>query len=172
MIAVLARGEAGLAKVLLAVITLLVFVAGITRWFNLPLVWSVDLAQLLFIWLCFLGANEVMRRRAHIGVDYFVRRLPRRRRAGVEIVLAVLVLAFLVTMIVTGTRLTLLNWQRVYGDSGLSYAWVTGAVPVGCALLAISVGRHLLEALRRWRNDPALVFAAGRPTPETPAETI
>ena len=164
MLRLLAAAESAAAKLLLAVITALVFVAGIARWFNTPLVWSVDLAQLLFIWLCFLGANQVLRRKAHIGVDYFVRRLPRRARALIDIILAALVMAFLITMIITGTKLTLLNMERVYGDSGLSYAWVTGAVPVGCVLLALSVAGHLITALRQWRGGGSLVFASEQPS--------
>ena len=159
MLRLIAAAESAAAKLLLIVITGLVFVAGIARWFNAPLVWSVDLAQLLFIWLCFLGANQVLRRKAHIGVDFFVRRLPKRARTVIDILLAVLVLAFLMTLIVTGTKLTLLNMQRVYGDSGLSYAWVTGAVPAGCALLLLSVAGHLITALQQWRAGGSLVFA-------------
>ena len=160
MLRMLAASENALAKLLLAFITALVFVAGIARWFNAPLVWSVDLAQLLFIWLCFLGANQVLRRQAHIGVDFFVRHLPMRLRAMIDSLLALLVLAFLLTMIITGTKLTLLNMQRVYGDSGLSYAWVTGAVPVGCLLLALSVAGHLYSTLRYWRTPKTLVFSS------------
>jgi len=159
MLRVLAASENALAKLLLVFITALVFVAGIARWFNAPLVWSVDLAQLLFIWLCFLGANQVLRRQAHIGVDFFVRRLPIRLRVLIDSLLALLVLAFLLTMMITGTKLTLLNMQRVYGDSGLSYAWVTGAVPVGCFLLALSVAGHLYNTLRHWRTAKTLVFS-------------
>ena len=49
------------AFALLAIITGLVFVASIMRFFGHPLIWSVDLAQLLFIWLCMLGATRAMR---------------------------------------------------------------------------------------------------------------
>lgn len=42
----------------------------------------------------------------------------------------------------------MLNWQRVYGDSGISYAWVTSAVPVGAALLAVTVLGNLVSAIR------------------------
>ena len=46
---------------LLVFITGLVFVAAVMRFYGHPLVWSIDLAQLLFIWLCFLGASRAMR---------------------------------------------------------------------------------------------------------------
>lgn len=146
------------AKVLLAAIVILVFIAALGRTFGYPLIWSIDVAQLLFIWVCFLGANRAMRLKAHIGVDLFVRKLPRTPRWLVEIALALLALAFLVALAVSGYRLTMLNWQRVYGDSGISYAWVTAAVPVGAALLAVTITINLVHALR----TRSLVFYADR----------
>lgn len=158
MTSLAARLELLAAKVLLAAIVALVFLAAIGRSFGHPLIWSIDMAQLMFIWLCFLGANRAMRAKAHIGVDLFVRHLPLAARRGVEILLALLALAFLLALCVAGYRLTLLNWQRVYGDSGISYAWVTSAVPVGAALLVMTLVGHILHALRHG----GLVFYADR----------
>lgn len=151
MIALLLRLEDTAAKLLLAAVVLLVFLAAVARSLGSPLIWSVDLAQLLFVWLCFIGANKALRLRAHVGVDFFVRRLPATPRRLLELLLGLLTLAFLLAMAWTGARLTLLNLERVYGDSGISYAWVTGAVPFGCLLLAATLCGQLLAALRRRR---------------------
>lgn len=161
------RIEDAASKLLLAIITLLVFVAAIARTLGDPMIWSVDVAQLLFIWLCFLGANRAMRIKTHIGVDFFVRKLPMTPRWILEVALGALTLGFLLTLAVTGYQLTLLNWQRVYGDSGISYAWVTGAVPVGCALLSVSVLINLVRAIR----DRKLVFYADKTSEIDRSET-
>jgi TRAP-type C4-dicarboxylate transport system permease small subunit len=113
------------------------------------MIWSVDVAQLLFIWLCFLGANRAMRLKTHIGVDMLVRALPRTPRWILELILGALTLAFLLTLAISGYRLTLLNWERIYGDSGISYAWVTGAVPVGCLLMSVTVLANMVSAVRK-----------------------
>ncbi len=159
MLSWLVRAEAALGKLLLIVIVVLVFAAGLLRWFDHPLIWSVDLAQLLFLWISFIGANQALRKRAHIGMDLLVRPLPLTIRRVVEIALALVTLAFLLTMVVMGYKLTTLNLQRIYGDSGISYAFVTGAVPVGCLLLAITLCGHLLNLFRHWRTERRLVFA-------------
>jgi TRAP-type C4-dicarboxylate transport system permease small subunit len=158
MSALLARLEDLASKALLAAIVLLVFLAAIARTIGHPLIWSVDLAQLLFIWLCFLGANRAMRIKAHIGVDLFVRKLPRTPRHISEVGLGIVALAFLIALVVAGYRLTVLNWQRIYGDSGISYAWVTSAVPFGAGLLAITLTGNLVGAIR----SRGLVFYADK----------
>lgn len=155
---IVTRLELMAAKALLAAIVVLVFVAAVGRSFGYPLVWSVDVAQLLFIWVCFLGANRALRLKTHIGVDLFVRALPRSLRHWVELALAAITLAFLITLAVSGYKLTVLNWQRVYGDSGISYAWVTAAVPIGAAMLAITLVGHIVGSLR----TQSLVFYADR----------
>jgi TRAP-type C4-dicarboxylate transport system permease small subunit len=154
----LVRAEAALGKLLLVIIVVLVFAAGVLRWFDRPLIWSVDLAQLLFVWISFIGANQALRKRVHIGMDLLVRPFPMAARRALEILLALLTLAFLLYMVVLGYQLTALNMERVYGDSGISYAFVTGAVPVGCLLLAITLAGHLWGVLKRW-NEPTLVFS-------------
>src|SRR5690554_7470579 len=65
------------AALLLLIICCLVFGAAVMRFFGHPLIWSVDMAQLLFIWLCMIGATRAMRDKAHIGIDLVVRYLPR-----------------------------------------------------------------------------------------------
>jgi TRAP-type C4-dicarboxylate transport system permease small subunit len=152
------RLEELVSNALLAIITGLVFLAAIARTLGSPMIWSVDVAQLLFIWLCFLGANRAMRLKAHIGVDMLVRRLPQVPRWILELALGCITLAFLLTLAVPGYRLTVLNWQRIYGDSGISYAWVTIAVPVGCLLMSITVAANMLKTIR----NRQLVFYGSR----------
>jgi TRAP-type C4-dicarboxylate transport system permease small subunit len=150
--------ELAICVVLLAIITGLVFVASVTRFFGYPLVWSVDLAQLLFIWVCFLGADKAMRDKTHLGMEIPVKYLPYKHHLAVELACSVLVLAFLAILAVKGYELTMLNLERTFGDSTLSYGWVTAAVPVGCALIGASLIYNMVHAVRR-RRQGALVYS-------------
>ena len=150
--------ELAICVVLLATITGLVFVASVMRFFGHPLVWSVDLAQLLFIWVCFLGADKAMREKTHLGMEIPVKYLPYKYHLWVELACSVIVLAFLAVLAVKGYELTLLNIERTFGDSTLSYGWVTAAVPVGCALIGASLAHNMINAYRR-RGHGALVYS-------------
>lgn len=169
----LSKIELLVGVILLAAIVGLVFVAAVMRFFGMPLIWSVDLAQLLFIWLCFLGANRALRRRVHLGIDLLIQTLDHRKRLVLELLLGVLVVAFLGVLAVEGVKLTLLNKERLFGDSGIPYAFVTVAVPVGCVFLIFTVLANALEALRRRGEARLLVFARrpGDVPEELPAET-
>ncbi len=162
----LAQLEFFVGACLLAVITFLVFIAAVMRFFNNPLIWSVDLAQLLFIWLCFVGATKAMRERAHLGVDLIVRWFPHRIRLYIEIVLAVVFIVFMALLAKEGYDLTLLNRERLFGDSGLSYAYVTIAVPAGCIFLTVSILANAWEAWSERMGGRKLIFTRTETLPE------
>lgn len=153
----LAQIELAICVMLLAAITGLVFVAAIMRFYGYPLIWSVDMAQLLFIWLCFLGGTKAMREKSHLGMEVAVKYLGYRHHLLLQLVLSAVVLAFLAVLAVEGYKLTMLNRERTFGDSTLSYAWVTAAVPAGCLLLGISLACNMLDAWRR-RGLGVLVY--------------
>lgn len=155
---------------LLAVIVALVFAASVMRFFGRPIIWSVDLAQLLFIWLCFVGATRAMRERAHIGVDLFIRFLGERRRLVVETGLAVVLVAFMAVLAWEGYQLTLLNRERLFGDSGLSYAYVTIAVPAGCLFLSLAILANAVESWRDRRPGAPLIFTRAQDPDEVHQE--
>ncbi|WP_319517911.1 TRAP transporter small permease [uncultured Martelella sp.] len=163
----LAKIEYVAGATLLAVITMLVFIAATMRFFGHPLIWSVDLAQLLFIWLCFIGAARALRERGHLGVDYLVRPLPFRYRLWLETVLAAIFIGFLMLLAVEGYDLTMLNKERQFGDSGLSYAWVTIAVPAGCVMLSVSILGNLVQAWRHAKQEQFFIFAR-KPSEDEP----
>lgn len=145
---------------LLAIITFLVFIAAVMRFAGYPIIWSIDLAELLFIWLCFTGAVRAMRLRAHLGVDYLVARLGHKNRLIIEGILAVIFLAFLSIIAVQGYKLAVLNKERVFGDSGISYYYVTIAVSVGCFFLSLAIIANAVEAWRSRNTDsPVFIFA-------------
>ncbi|MCL6706242.1 TRAP transporter small permease [Pseudomonas sp. R2.Fl] len=167
MLKFLGRLELAISVALLAAITGLVFVASIMRFYGYPLTWSVDMAQLLFVWLCFFGANKAMREKSHLGMEVAVKYLGYRPHLWLQYLCAVIVLAFLAVLAVEGYGLTMMNRERTFGDSTLSYAWVTAAVPVGCFLLGASLVYNMIDAWRR-RGEGVLVYtrtAADRDAP-------
>lgn len=153
------RAEDIISKFLLAAITVLVFIAAVSRTIGYPVVWSDDMAQLLFVWLCVFGATRAMRLKTHMSVDYMVKFMPRTPRWLLELFNAAIILGFLLTLAISGYKLTVLNWERIYGDSGFSYAWVTIAIPVGSFLMSLEIIIHVVRSLR----DRSLVFFPEKP---------
>jgi TRAP-type C4-dicarboxylate transport system permease small subunit len=157
VLARLARGEDLVARACLAGCAALVFVAAVSRAVGSPIIWAIDIAMLLFIWCAFLGADTAMRARQHIIIDIVVRLFPQRLQRGLLIAHWAIMVAFLLALVVLGTQLTLLNVQRPMGDTDISYAYVTAAVPFGSLLMAITAMSQLVGF---WRDEGA-TFGGG-----------
>ena len=147
----LTRIEELISKVLLALLVLLVFVPAVTRTFNRPIIWSIEIAQLLFAWLAFLGANQAMRAGAHIGVDVLTRHLPPRPRRLVALFNLALIAAFLASLLWYGIELTFVSVDRRFMTTQLSFAFATVAAPLGAALLLLTTMGKIAEL---FRSDP------------------
>jgi TRAP-type transport system small permease protein len=141
------RLEELLAMVFFAITAALVFIGAITRTIGYPLIWAIDIAQMCFVWACVLGADIALKRNAHIEIDILVRTFSRDARRILAIVFLIMISMFLGTLVYLGTQLTLLNLERPLGDVGISYGYVTSAIPVGALLMMITALRRLYRGL-------------------------
>ena len=139
--------EEWLSQFLLAVIVLLVFVAAFTRYIGMPINWSVDIAQALFVWVIFLGANQAWRKSRHIGIDLLVERFGARTRNRIQLFLYGIIALFLVSLIVSGIHITIVNAERILQDIPISYSYVTSAVPVGAFLMLLTTSKKIVSLL-------------------------
>lgn len=143
----LERAEETLGIVLFAGVCLLVLLGAVTRTLGAPLIWAVDIAQMLFAWAAVLGADVALKRWQHIEIDILVRAFPRAARRTLALAWLVLIAGFLAALVALGVELTLLNLERELGDTPLSYGFVTAAVPAGAALMLITILHRLAAAL-------------------------
>ncbi len=97
------RLERGIALVtevpgaILVVVEVLVLFAGVTFRYGLhrPLVWSDELASILFLWLCMLGAVVAQHKGGHMRLTLIARLLPERWALRIETVSSLAVVLFL-----------------------------------------------------------------------------
>lgn len=141
---VLDRTEEVVAVVLLAGTVLAVLLGAIGRAVGSPIPSGAEIAQLLLIWSCMLGADLIMKRGDHIRISALPDALPAAGRRALNLVCLVCMLLFLGYAAWLGWQLALSNWAREMGASGLSYGWVTLALPVGCVLMILSLLRRTL----------------------------
>lgn len=134
-----AKFENFITNLLMIGVVAFVFIASVMRWAGYPLSWSVEFAQFLFVWVIFLGANRCLREDRHIGVDFFVKKLKPKTNAVLEIIVSLLIMAFLVFLINFGIQLSIENSVRLISNLPLSYSFITMAVPIGSILMLITL---------------------------------
>lgn len=149
---ILSRAELTTAALMMAAMVVLVFWAALSRYVSVPVNWSVDAAQGLFVWIIFLGASQALRRRRHIGVSIATERLSARSRLVIRLLVDVLMIGFLAVIIRYAILVSIVNSARQFPSFALSYSWVTIAVAVGGVLMLITTCVDFIDTLRQVRE--------------------
>lgn len=142
------RFEEQLALALLAGLTILVFVSALMRTIKHPLNWAQDVALVAFAWLIFIGGDVAVRGTGLIGVDLLVTKFPKSVQKWLDVFYKILIIAFLCVLVFYGTRMVSQGWSRRIAALGISYGWVTMAVPVGSLLMIISTAISLVKRIK------------------------
>jgi TRAP-type C4-dicarboxylate transport system permease small subunit len=134
--------------VLLAGLAVLVFISALMRTFKHPLNWAQDVALVAFAWLIFIGGDVAVRGSGLIGVDMVVSKLPKSVQKWLDVFYKCLIIAFLCVLVFYGIRMVRQGWSRQIAALGISYGWVTLAVPVGSFLMIISTAISLVKRIK------------------------
>lgn len=130
----------------------IVFMEVVLRAFGSPTTWSVGIAQLLFIWLIFLGANQALRENAHIGVDVITNLLPQHVRKRIELVMFMLIIVFLGIVVVYGFLMVYHNTGRIISGTSIDYYFITLSIPVGAWLMLMTSVQITVQRLKELRG--------------------
>jgi TRAP-type C4-dicarboxylate transport system permease small subunit len=138
------------AALLIAAEIVILFAGVISRYFlQQPLVWSDELASLLFLWLASLGAVVAFRRNEHMRMTALVGMTSSRMRAFLEAISIGATLAFLLFMIEPAYEFASDELYVTTPALELSNAWRATALPVGLVLMAV-VALIQLVSIRNW----------------------
>ncbi|MGA7806090.1 TRAP transporter large permease subunit [Bradyrhizobium sp.] len=143
---------------LLVVAEIVILFAGVVARYGLhePLIWSDELASILFLWLAMLGAAVAFRRSEHMRMTAIVGNAGPAMRAYLDVVATCAALAFLLLVVRP-------SYDYAYEESfittpalQISNTWRAAALPVGICLMTLFAVLRLLRAA-----DLRTVVAAG-----------
>lgn len=153
--AVLARAVE-IPTALLVVTEILVLLAGVTWRYILhePLIWSDELAAMLFLWLSMFGSVIALHRGEHMRMTAIVGMMPPRARAFFDVVAIAAAVAFLLLILHPGYEYALDEVYVIMPALEVPNSWRAAAIPVGAALM-LAVG--LLKLARYCTGRDALL---------------
>ena len=132
-----------LLAILMTFLLLTVFVQVVLRYATYqPLAWTEELARLLFIWVCMIGAAVAAKRGAHFSVTLIFDVVPLRIIRGLKIALRILEAAFYSVLTYSAVAVTRVA-SRQYSPS-LEYP-----MSLPYSVFAISGGLMCLFALQQ-----------------------
>lgn len=102
-----------------------------------PLPWPEELARYAMIWASLLAAVYVQLDRGHLGIDFFVLKLPKKAAIVVRILMNVLIIVFMIAAISSGINEAYTLMGMKTGALQISRGIPYLAVPVSCSLFVI-----------------------------------
>jgi len=159
---ILHRAETALVRVLEAASIVLLLAeigilgAGVTAryLFHRPLVWSDELASILFLWLSMLGGVLALHRGEHMRMTGFVARAPQALRPLFEALAFTAAMAFLVMILPYAVDYAADERFIVTPALEIMNSWRAAAIPVGMTLMLVAC---LFRLLRFGQWLPVLV---------------
>jgi len=116
---------------------------------NTPFAWAEEVTLGFFVWLVFIGISSSMKRGGHIGIDYFVEKLPKPfKLVAISIRAAAIYFVLIFGFIYLGYDLTSQASSKVTPVLGISYQWIDIAIPIGGLLTAYHFSRQLLKLFK------------------------
>src|SRR5690606_9201476 len=96
---VLKRIEFACAALLLLGVVVLVGVAAASRALGAPIIWSIEVAQLLFLWLCIIAIDLGLQHERHFGIGLISDNIPPAARKILQIVNLAILIGLLVYLL-------------------------------------------------------------------------
>jgi tripartite ATP-independent transporter DctM subunit len=140
---------------LLVIVEIVVLFSGVSAryFFQRPLIWSDELAGILFLWLAMLGAVVAFQRGEHMRMTAFVGMVSSRTRAFFDVLAIAAPLGFLVLVLQPAVDFASDESFVSTPALDISSLWRAAALPVGLGLM-------LLVALLRLASFGNLKLAA------------
>ena len=141
---------AGVAGTLVVVETLLLFAGVLARYvYRKPLVWSDELASILFLWLAMLGAVIAYQKSEHMRMSALVNRAQPARRAFFEAFALVTGVVFLALVFGPAIEYAIDEIMVVTPALEIPNVWRASALPIGIGLMLV------LGVIRLFRQGSA-----------------
>ena len=153
----------GVPAALLVAAEIVVLLAGvIARYlFRHPLIWSDELASILFLWLAMLGSAMAFKRGEHMRMTALVSKMPPARRAFFDLLATTAALAFLLVILPYAWEYAVAEAVMLTPAMEISNSWRVAAMVVGFGAMAIFALLRLLQVGQPRQVVKALALTAG-----------
>lgn len=136
------------ASLLLAGIVLLVGGGSITRAFGWPIIWSVEIAELMFLWLCVLAIDLGMQDERHFGLELILDNVSPAMRRAIEAINLIILIGLLIFLLRYAWTNMILMHPRLDGALQLHGSVFHASMVVGFALLLRTLVVKLVKIFR------------------------
>jgi TRAP-type transport system small permease protein len=144
----LQRFEFACAAILLIAVVVLVGAASVARAMGAPIIWSIEISQLLFLWLCIFAIDLGLQHERHFGIGLVLDNVPSLLRKWIVIANLVVLIALLVYLLQFAWKNVILMHPRLDGALQIRGSYLHASMLVGFVLMIRTLSVQLVQTLR------------------------
>lgn len=141
--------EFACAAILLAAVVGLVGVASVARAMGSPIIWSIEVAQLLFLWLCIIAIDLGLQDERHFGISLMLDNVSPAARKAIEIINVVVMIGLLAYLLQFAWKNMILMHPRLDGALQIPGSYFHASMVVGFALMVRTLIMKLIRSGRK-----------------------
>lgn len=127
-----------LIKVIGIVMAVTILVQIFSRAFmKAPFSWTEELSRISFMWFCFLGSGLAMKKKAHLGIDYFVNKFSKKFNTINQITVNILIGFFGFMMSFYGLNITKIMHKQASSVMRIPMSYFYAVIPITGMLFLI-----------------------------------
>lgn len=153
---ILAKILSYLCIIALALLSAIVLVQVVSRFFDVSLPATEELARLLIVWLTFLGSALAIHEKMHLGVRYFVNLASERYQRIIDTFIYVLVAVLLAILVFYGFSLSMTAMTTASATMRLPMAVFYLAIPVSSLFALYFIIVHILNPNQAEQKEASL----------------
>lgn len=113
-----------------------------------PILSSIEVSRLFFVWACFLAATLAYRRNAHIAISFLTDKLPLKAARWLEVSIQILIIVFFVVIGLESVEVVRLLWFTHLPVSGISQSWLYLPVPFTALVIILFSFEKMFSLLK------------------------
>lgn len=153
---ILAKILSYLCIIALALLSAIVLVQVVSRFFDVSLPATEELARLLIVWLTFLGSALAIHEKMHLGVRYFVNLASERYQRIIDTFIYALVAVLLAILVFYGFSLSMTAMTTASATMRLPMAVFYLAIPVSSLFALYFIIVHILNPNQAEQKEASL----------------
>lgn len=146
--------EESISAALLAVMSVVILLQIILKWFHMPLSWSEEMARYMFIWLIYISSAYAVRKRSHIKVEIVSLFLKEKGNFVLDIIADISFLIFASVIAYFGWiatyKIAFINVQHS-PSMHINMGWAYMSFALGCTLMTIRIVQDLILRTREYK---------------------
>ena len=132
---------------------LIVFFEVLMRYvFRAPIITSIELARLGFVWSCFFGATICVKREKHVKFVFLIERFGVPGQRVIRICVDFLSISFFAFLLAKGFQMVQAVQYTYFPALGFSQLWLYLPLPLNALFMLVHSGAFLAEEVKSLRR--------------------